>query len=265
MYNSNSCLYTSNIYNYGQNHRFNSNLIHSNSQPNIMENYKKTNLSLSGREIIYKQYPYNNRIALKLKSDNLLAHKQLNDLTNEYDNMKFFLNNKINQLGKKQENQFGNLKNYFEDEKRFNLMRYKERQNNKFLVRIKEQLSDVIKKQIELENVRFRNHIDNIEKRRADINIERSKLFEDLNYYNKIQTMNNLQKNLERKINLRHHHYNNHHNSYNYNNNQRYQIHEIPIIYPKVQPLLLPPLILNMNNPGRNQKENELIKLLQTN
>ena len=257
MYNPYSGLYASNTYNYGPSYRHNSALIHSNSQPNIMGNYNKSYLNLSGREIISSQYPYNNnRIALKLKNDNLLAHKQLNDLTNEYDNMKIFLNNKINQLGQQQDNQFKNLKNYFEGEKRLNIMRYEEKQNNKLLNGIKEQISDQIKKQRELENMRFRNHVDYIEKRRADINIERSKYYEDLNWYNKIQNIDRLQKNLEKRLQMNRHH----HNSYN-NNNQRY---EIPYIYPKidVRPPLLPPLILNTsNNPVRSQKDNELIKL----
>ena len=100
-----SNFYPSNSYNYSSNNRHYPNLIHSNSQPNIYNNYNKSYLNLSGREIIYNNNPNKyNRVALKLKNDNLLAHKQLKDITHEYDNMKYFLNNKINQLDQRQQN-----------------------------------------------------------------------------------------------------------------------------------------------------------------
>ena len=228
--------------NYSSYNRYNSNLIHSNSQPNINSNYKNSYLNLSGREIISNYIPNkSNRVTLRLKNDNLYAHKQLNEITNEYNNIKLFLKNKINQIDQQQQNQFNNLIDYFEGKDNYQKMRYEEKQKDKLLYDIKEQISDEIKKQRELENIRFRNNIDDLEKRRADVNIERSKLYEELNYYNKIQKINYLQKNLEKQYNIRNKKFNNY-------NNQRY-LH--PPSYPNnnIQSNILPHIMqLNMNN-----------------
>ena len=276
----------SNLYpNYSNNYRYNSNLIHSNSQPllNINGNGKKSYLNLSGQEIISNSYlpfkyngsshnlntininPYkknNNKIALKLKRDNLLAHKQLNDIKDDYNNMKIFLDNKMNQIEMQQRSQIKNLRNFFEErdmrENQYNEIKYKERQRQKLLNGIKEQVQNEIQQQREMDEIRFRKQVDDIEKRRADIMIERSKLFEEFQEYNKLYRDNIINRNKakEYKIKqLRDNFIKNNNNNYNYNyNNQRY-----PIRYPR--PIIIPPSIyVNMNSPNKNS-ENELFKL----
>ena len=236
MNNKYTMQYPSNSYNNNLN-RYYTNLNHSNSQPNLYSNYKKSPLTLSGQEILSNYYHHNNnRVADKLKQDNLIAHKQLNDLTNEYDNMKIFLKDKVNQMEQNQQKQFENLINYLKN----NRNEYDER-------RIKEEISDEFKKQRELKNERFKNFIKDIEKRRVNVNIERSKLYEDLYYYNEIQKINLLQNDLKR-------HNNNKRNNYN---NQRISTHNL---YPRYNiPYTSPPIYLK-NNYEKN-RDNELIKL----
>ena len=236
MNNKYSIQYPNNSYNTNLN-RYYQNLNHSNSQPNLYSNYKKSPLNLSGQEIISNYYRpnNNNRVSDKLKQDNLIAHKQLNDLTHEYDNMKIFLKDKVNQLEQNQQKQFENLISYLKN----NRLEYDERQ-------IKEEISDVFKKQRELKNERFKNFIKDIEKRRINVNIERGKLYEDLYYYNEIQKLNLLHNDLKK------------HNKNNNYNNQRIPTHNLYQRYNL--PYISPPIYLKNNNNEKN-KDNELIKL----
>ena len=273
-----------NLYpNYSNNYRYNSNLIHSNSQPllNINDNGKKSYLNLSGQEIISNHNfpakfngssynlntininPYNknkNKIALKLKRDNLLAHQQLNDIKDDYNNMKLFLNDKMSQIEMQQRNQIENLKNFFEErdirENQYKEIKYKERQRQKLFNGIKEQIQNEVQQQREMDEIRFRKQVDEIEKRRADIMIERSKLFEEFQEYNKLHRDNIINRNKakEYKIKqLRDNFIKNKNNNYNYNN----QIY--PIRYPR--PIIIPPSIyVDMHYPNKNP-QNELFKL----
>ena len=265
---------------YSNNYRYYPNLIHSNSQPllNINNKGKKSYLNLSGQEIISNSHmpfnyngsshnlntininPYNNnKIALKLKRDNLLAHKQLNDIKDDYNNMKLFLNDKMSQIEMQQRNQIENLKNFFEErdmrENQYNEMKYKERQRQKLLNGIKEKVQNEIQQQREMDEIRFRKQVDEIEKRRADIMIERSKLFEEFQEYNKLHRDNIINRNKakEYKIKQLRDNYIKNNNNYNYNN-QRY-----PIRYPR--PIIIPPSIyVDMNSQNKNP-QNELFKL----
>ena len=232
--------YSFDINNFGNDTKYSRKLNRSISQPNIDNFLRKTNLNLSGREIINGYNPYsNNKIASRLKYNNLLTHQQLNDITNEYSNMKSFLNNKIQQLELQQQNQFDSLKNFFNDHDRHSQMKYEERQRNKLLYGIKEQISEEIKKQRERENQNFRNYMDEIEQKRANINVERSRLFDELKYYNHIKR--------KRKD----------------TNNYR-QRYPTPLECP-INPyayMNYPPYYYNMyNNERNNNKDGDLVKL----
>ena len=272
----------SNLYpNYPNNYRYNSNLIHSNSQPllNINNHGKKSYLNLSGKEIISNSHlpykyngsshnlntininPYkknNNNIAFKLKRDNLLAHKQLNDIKDDYNNMKLFLNDKMDQIEMQQRNQIENLKNFFEErdirENQYKELKYKERQRQKLLNGIKEQVQKEVQHQREMDEIRFRKQVDEIEKRRADIMIERSKLFEEFQEYNKLHRDNINRRNKDKEDKIRQLK----ENILKYNNNI-YNSQRYPIRYPR--PIIIPPSIyVDMHPPNKNQ-QNELFKL----
>ena len=71
----------------------------SKSQVNLNNIHRPSLFNLSGENIVYNKNNGLNKKKLSVKSylknDNLLAHKKLDEIKNEYHNMRNFLNDKV--------------------------------------------------------------------------------------------------------------------------------------------------------------------------
>ena len=112
------------------NSNYNSKLNHSKSYSNLYKgNRRPSALNLSGSNIVYN----NNKkqsITSHLKQNNLLARKQMDEINNEYNNMKSFLNDKVSKLERRQQMQFDSLKNYLEENDMLEKLRIRENHRN---------------------------------------------------------------------------------------------------------------------------------------
>ena len=161
-------------------------LSHSSSQ--IFSNNKST-FHLTGQSIMTSQsnYPKSNnrrKIGSRLKENNILAHKQLNDLNNEYLNMKSFLGDKMNQLEKEQINHFSDIKNILEEQekKRLREIQYhnNRRRINDEMLWMKNKINEEKEKIRIMDEMRFKKEVDEIERKRAELKMERWKMYDEL-------------------------------------------------------------------------------------
>ena len=103
-------------------HFFNSypgaNFNRSKSQVNLNNIHRPSLFNLSGGNIVYNKNNGLNKKKLSVKSylknDNLLAHKKLDEIKDEYNNMRNFLNDKVSRMEEQQRLQFESLRNYLE-------------------------------------------------------------------------------------------------------------------------------------------------------
>ena len=167
----------------------------------------------------------NNSIAMRLQNDNLIAQKKLNNMKNNYKEIRTLLNNKIEKLEQDQQMQIDSLKHAIEQggglklksavknsmggnkfdlkkaEKedmlditrklpillenkinQINEMKMKEKKGEKkFLSKIRKKLNEEIQKQKELDEIRFKKEIYEIEQQRENIRQERKRVMDQLN------------------------------------------------------------------------------------
>ena len=109
----------------------------SKSSINIFNNERPSLFNLSGSDIIYNSNGKKRAKAItsQLKSSNFLAHQQLDEINNDYNNMKDLLNNKISKLEEQQEIQFDSIKNYLRKKNMIEDMKYREQYNDNFYKR----------------------------------------------------------------------------------------------------------------------------------
>ena len=240
-----------------------SKLNYSKSQTNLVNIKRPSLFNLSGSEIIYNQNNginglnnKKNSIASHLKNNNLLAHKQLDEINNEYNNMKNFLNDKVSKLEEQQQMQFESLRNYLEGNNKLEELKYKEKYNNKILNDLKEEIDYEYNKKKDLENIRNIDYEEKLGERR-DIEVkERKKFLKEYDYFKKIQHLNQLERILLQKNRMQK-------RMYDIYNNRYYPPPSPGYIHMNNISQFMSPLLLELFNRNENKnKQEELVRLL---
>ena len=232
-------------------HFFNSypgaNFNRSKSQVNLNNIHRPSLFNLSGENIVYNKNNGLNKKKLSVKSylknDNLLAHKKLDEIKNEYHNMRNFLNDKVSKLEEQQQLQFENLRNYLQANNQIEKMKYEEKYKNNFLNEIKEQMDYDYNRKKKLEKLRNIAIAEKLGEKRYIEEMERKKLLQEMVYFKKIQHINRLERMLLQKNRM-----------YKYYNANSQNLSNF------ISPLLFD--YFNRNNNDNNQKHDELLKLI---
>ena len=230
-----------------------SRLYNSKSQSDLYNNQKSSLFNSSGSEIIRNNKK--NSIALNLKNDNILAHKQLNQINEEYNDMKDFLHNKVSKLEEQQQMQFDSLKNYLEEKNLLEDIRHKEKYRNNVLNEIKDEMEREYNKKKDLDKIRSIDYQELLGRRKASEDEERKKLMKEMEYFKRIKRINQMEKILL------------------YNNRMKKQINDMYFLRylpPHLQGLyqinnvspFISPVLLNLLQRNDNeQRQSELMKL----
>lgn len=230
----------------------------SQSQQNIFNNNRPSLFNLSGSQIINNNYVRNNKknsITSKLKNNNLLAHKQLDEINNEYNNMKDFLNNKVSKLEEQQQMQFENLKNFLEEKNLLEEIKQKERFKNNLLNDIKSQMADEYYRQKDLDNIRKIEIEEELGKRKANEKKEIKNFIKEMDYFKKIQYINQMERMLLQKQRMQQ------------RINDMYKYRYYPSILSgmynmnNISPFISPLLLDLFNKKENDHQQNELMKL----
>ena len=226
----------------------------SKSQSDILDSNRYSSFNLSGSEIVYNNNNFMNNkkksITSQLKNNNLLAHKQLDEINNEYNNMKNFLNDKVSRLEQQQQMQFDALRNYLEENKLLEEMKLQEKYRNRMNKEIQEQVDYEYNKKKDMEKIRNLGFREKIGKKRAMEKEERKKFLKEMDYFEKIQRLDQMEKVLLRNNIMR----------------QRYeQIYKnsfFPPPFPGANSPFISPFLANLINANNyNHKQEELLKL----
>ena len=122
----------------------------------------------------------NNDIKKRIEDNNAI-NKTINEIQNNYDEIKNVLIKKLDNLELKQQKDFGDFKNEF-----MNKIKNNQEQEKKFRNKLSEQLIEEIKTKRKLDEIKYRRELDEI-KRRQDIeDMENNKLMEEMKF-NKIK------------------------------------------------------------------------------
>ena len=214
----------------------------SKSQANLINVHRPSLFNLSGENIVYNK---NNRkkrsVKTYLKNDNLLAHKKLDEIKDEYNNMRNFLNDKVSRMEEQQRLQFESLRNYLEANNRIDEKIYEDKYRNNLLNEIKEQMYYDMNQKKEHEKLRNIEIEEKLGERRYMEEKERKNLLREMNYFKKVQHINRLERMLQQKNRM----------------NKYYQFNS-PFLSQIFSPLLFD--YFNRNN--SNQKQDELMKLI---
>ena len=170
----------------------------SKSQSDILDSNTYSSFNLSGSEIVYNNNNFMNNkkksVTSQLKNNNLLAHKQLDEINNEYNNMKNFLNDKVSRLEQQQQMQFDALRNYLEENKLLEEMKLQEKYRNRMNKEIQEQVDYEYNKKKDMEKIRNLGFREKIGKKRAMEKEERKKFLKEMDYFEKIQRLDQMEK-----------------------------------------------------------------------
>ena len=240
-----------------------SKLNYSKSQTNLVNIKRPSLFNLSGSEIIYNQNNginglnnKKNSIASHLKNNNLLAHKQLDEINNEYNNMRNFLNDKVSKLEEQQQLQFESLRNYLEGNNKLEELKYKEKYNNKILNDLKEEIDYEYNKKKDLENIRNIDYEEKLGERRDIENKERKKFLKEYDYFKKIQHLNQLERILLQKNRMQK-------RMYDIYNNRYYPPPSPGYLHMNNISQFMSPLLLELFNRNENKnKQEELVRLI---
>ena len=233
-----------------------SKLNYSKSQTDLINIKRPSLFNLSGSQIINNNNNKKNSIASHLKNNNLLAHKQLDEINNEYHNMKNFLNDKVSKLEEQQQIQFESLRNYLEGSNRLEELKYKERYNNKMLNDLKEEIDYEYNKKKDLEKIRNIDYEEKLGERRDIENKERKKFLEEYDYFKKIQHLNQLERILLQKNRMQK-------RMYDIYNNRYYPPPSPGYLHMNNISQFMSPLLLELFNRNENKnKQEELVRLI---
>jgi len=233
-----------------------SKLNYSKSQTDLINIKRPSLFNLSGSQIINNNNNKKNSIASHLKNNNLLAHKQLDEINNEYHNMKNFLNDKVSKLEEQQQLQFESLRNYLEGSNRLEELKYKERYNNKMLNDLKEEIDYEYNKKKDLEKIRNIDYEEKLGERRDIENKERKKFLEEYDYFKKIQHLNQLERILLQKNRMQK-------RMYDIYNNRYYPPPSPGYLHMNNISQFMSPLLLELFNRNENKnKQEELVRLI---
>ena len=148
----------------------NSKFKHAKSYSNLYNGNRHSSLNLSGSEIVYNNSNINNNkksITSYLKQDNMLAHKQLDEINNEYNNMKNYLNDKVSKLEQQQQMQFDSLKNYLEENNLREDLKLREKYKNNIVNEIKDHIDYEINRKKNIDNIRDLDYKERIGRKMA--------------------------------------------------------------------------------------------------
>ena len=227
-------------------------LKHSKTYSNIFNN-RPSSFNLSGSEIVYNNNGVNNKknlIAARLKNNNILAHKQLDEINNEYYNMKNFLNDKVSQLEQQQQKQFEALKNYLDENNLLEDLRQKEDNRNNMINEFKDIMDYEINKKKDLEKIRNLDYKEKLGRKKAKENLEREKFMREMDYFEKIQRLDYMERILL------------HQNKMKQRAEEMYQNRYFnPYTGLPNSPFMSPLLLDLINSKNENNKQNEIFKL----
>ena len=227
-------------------------LKHSRTYSNIFNN-RPSSFNLSGSEIVYNNNNINNKknlIAARLKNNNILAHKQLDEINNEYNNMKNFLNDKVSQLEQQQQKQFETLKNYLDENNLLEDLRQKENNRNNMINEFKDILDYEINKKKDLEKIRNLDIKEKLGRKKAEENLERKKFMREMDYFEKIQRLDYMERILL------------HQNKMRQRAEEMYQNRYLDPYFGFYNSPFMSPLLLDfINSKNENNKQNEIFKL----
>ena len=225
------------------NSNYNSKLNHSKSYSNLYKgNRRPSALNLSGSNIVYN----NNKkqsITSHLKQNNLLARKQMDEINNEYNNMKSFLNDKVSKLERRQQMQFDSLKNYLEENDMLEKLRIRENHRNNMIKEIENHVEHELNKKKNFEKIRKLDYEERLERQIALENQEKEDFLREIDYLEKIKKLEQLEKRFLQNKKL--------HDMYNS------MYYPNPFTFPGY---FMNPFFLNLIN-ANNNKQNDIMKL----
>ena len=227
-----------------------SKLNNSKSQAEINNINRPSLFNLSGTNIVYNGNNKKNSITSQLKNNNILAHKQLDEINEEYNNMRNILNNKISKLEKEQQMQFESLRNYLEEKNELENMKYKEQYKKGILNEMNNEMDyeyDKRKKKNDIINIDYNEQLG---KRKAKEEKERKKFMEDMEYFKKIQYINQMEKILLQKNRMQKRIF------------DMYQNRYFPFYMNNINPYISPILLDLFYRNDDEHKQKELMKLL---
>ena len=227
------------------NSKRNKKLKHARTYSNMLN--RQSSFNLSGSEIVYNNNNNKNLIVSRLKNNNILAHRQLDEINNEYNNMKNFLNDKVSKLEQQQQKQFEALKNYLDENNQLKDLLQKDNYSNKMINEINAQLDYEIYKKKNLEKIRKADYEERLGRKKAEENLEKEKLLKEMEYYEKIKRLDYMEKILS------------------YKNKMRKRVEEMyqnPFSPYYFNSHFMSPLLLDLiNAKNNNNKQNEIFKL----
>ena len=125
----------------------------------------------------------------RIENDNKIMYENISEVQNNYDEMKYLLNNKMDKLELKQKMDFQNLRNELlntanqnELEKRNIINNINDK--NEYETELKNQLEEQFRSQRELDNIRHQRILDEIRRKHDLEDMENKKIMEDLRYKN---------------------------------------------------------------------------------
>ena len=227
---------------------------HAKSYSNLNSLKRHSSLNLSGSEIVYNNSNINNNknsITSYLKQDNMLAHKQLDEINNEYNNMKNFLNDKVSKFEQQQQMQFDTLRNYLEENNLRENLESREKYKNNIMNEIKSHIDCEMNRKKNIDKIRDLDYKERIGRKLAKEKQEREQLLREMDYVEKIKRLDQMEKMILHK-NLMNKKIQEMYNSIYYPN---------PYNFPGYPPFMSPLFFEMMNAYNNNNKHNEIMKL----
>ena len=228
----------------------NSKFKHAKSYSNLFNGNRHSSFNLSGSEIVYNNSNIKNNknsITSYLKQDNMLAHKQLDEINNEYNNMKNFLNDKVSKLEQQQQRQFDILKNYLEENKLREDFKSREKYKNNIVNEIKDQIDYEMNRKKNIDNIRDLDYKERLGRKMAKEKEELEQLIREKDYVEKIKRIDQMEKMvlhknlMEKKI--------------------KEMCYQNPFFYPGYSPYMSPLFFEMMNAYNNHNRHNEIMKL----
>ena len=177
----------------------------------------------------------------KIESDNKRMNENISEVQNNYDEIKYLLNNKMDKLELKQKMDFQNLRNELLNTTSQNQLEKRNYDKIQYETELNNYLEEQFRNQRELDNIRHQRELDEIRRRHEIEDIENKKIMEDLRYKNMKKSILNQRSRM---------------------NNIPQIIQQPPPMFQYPMPFMYPMPIPGYNNNGNNNgPSDELFKL----
>ena len=144
------------------------------------------------RDITYLMDEMNYNFQKKLQNDNNIINENINEVQNNYDEMKYLLNNKMDKLELQQKMDFENLRNELmgtanqNEKEKQNIINELDRmdydRNQLYETELQANLEEKLRNQRELDDLKHQKELDELRRRHEMEEMENKKMIEELRY-----------------------------------------------------------------------------------